>query len=46
MRTVPVAPAQIPDLTRHAHTAHSVIEEFVEGFVEGFLSVLAEFFWP
>jgi hypothetical protein len=25
-----------PALTRHAHAAYSVIEEFVEGFVEGF----------
>src|ERR1035437_3112944 len=27
----------LPDLTRHAHAAYSVIEEIVEGFVEGFL---------
>jgi hypothetical protein len=26
----------LPALTRHAHPAYSVIEEFVEGFVEGF----------
>jgi hypothetical protein len=26
----------LPALTRHAHPAYSVIEEFVESFVEGF----------
>jgi hypothetical protein len=27
----------LPALTRHAHAAYSVIEEFVKGFVESFL---------
>jgi hypothetical protein len=26
---------RLPDLTRHVHSAYSVIEEIVEGFVEG-----------
>jgi hypothetical protein len=33
----------LPDLTRHAYPAHSVIEEIVEGFVEGFQDEVISF---
>jgi hypothetical protein len=36
LQTVSGTTRHLPDLTRHAHPAYSVIEEIVEGFVEGF----------